>query len=76
MSATDKEEIFLVEITQTDCEGATIGEKRATAVTITNDENFNSMVDNMMDLTESNLEDLNMYSSNWGEMIKVRRIQE
>ena len=39
------------------------------AVTITNDENFNTMVDNMMDLTESNLEDLNMYSSNWTEMI-------
>ena len=40
-------------------------------VTIANDENFNNLVDNMMNLTETNLNDLSIYRSNWSEQIKA-----
>ena len=71
MSAMDKEETFLVEIVGTDCEGAEIGSRSHTMVTIANDENFNNLVDNMMNLTEDNLSDLSIYRSSWSDHIKV-----
>ena len=53
------------------CEGAVIGAKRSTIVTIANDELFNQTLDNIMDLTQANLEDLKLYRSSWLEQIKV-----
>ena len=53
------------------CEGAVIGAKKSTIVTIANDELFNETLDNIMDLTQANLEDLKLYQSSWMEQIKV-----
>ena len=60
-----------IEIYDLSCEGALIGTKSSTIVTIANDELFNETLDNIMDLTQANLEDLKLYQSNWMEQIKV-----
>ena len=67
-----KLEFYLkIEIYDLSCEGALIGTKSSTIVTIANDELFNETLDNIMDLTQANLEDLKLYQSNWTEQIKV-----
>lgn len=48
-----------------------IGAKSSTIVTIANDELFNKTLNNIMDLTQANLEDLKLYQSSWMEQIKV-----
>ena len=53
------------------CEGALIGTKSSTIVTIANDELFTETLDNIMGLTEANLQDLKLYQSSWMEQIKV-----
>ena len=60
-----------IEIYDLSCEGALIGTKSSTIVTIANDELFNETLDNIMDLTQANLEDLKLYQSNWMDQIKV-----
>lgn len=60
-----------MEITETNCQGAKIGSRNFTMVTIANDENFNNLVDNMMNLTEITLDDLSIYRSSWSDQIKV-----
>ena len=60
-----------IEIYDLSCEGAVIGTKSSTIVTIANDELFNQTLDNIMDLTQANLEDLKLYQSNWMDQIKV-----
>ena len=60
-----------IEIYDLSCEGAVIGAKKSTIVTIANDELFNETLDNIMDLTQANLEDLKLYQSSWMEQIKV-----
>ena len=71
MSATEKEEVFEVEIVSIDCEGAVIGAKKSTTVNIANDENFATLLDNMMDLTNSQLDSLSLYRSSWMDQLKV-----
>ena len=71
MSATEKEEVFEVEIVSVDCEGAVIGAKKSTTVNIANDENFAQLLDNMMDLTNSQLDSLSLYRSSWMDQLKV-----
>ena len=75
MSATEKEEVFEVEIISIDCEGAVIGAKKSTTVNIANDENFAQLLDNMMDLTNSQLDDLSLYRSNWMDQLKVSLLE-
>ena len=48
-----------------------IGTKRSTIVTIANDELFTETLDNIMGLTQANLQDLKLYQSSWMEQIKV-----
>ena len=54
MSATEKEEVFEV-----------IGAKKSTTVNIANDVNLAQLLDNMMDLTNSQLDSLSLYRSSW-----------
>ena len=63
--------ISKIEIYDLSCEGAVIGAKRSTIVTIANDELFNETLDNIMDLTHANLNDLKLYQSSWMEQMKV-----
>ena len=61
-----------IEIFHVSCPGAVIGTRKSTIVTITNDEEFNKTLDNIMDLTQANLEGLKLYQSSWIGQIKVR----
>ena len=70
MSADEKAEVFEVEIVDINCEGAYIGSRKTTIVTIANDENFNEILDNMMDLTTESLDDISLFSSSWPDHIK------
>ena len=63
--------MFEVEIVSVDCEGAVIGAKKSTTVNIANDENFAQLLDNMMDLTNSQLDSLSLYRSSWMDQLKV-----
>ena len=60
-----------MEIVSVDCEGAVIGAKKSTTVNIANDENFAQLLDNMMDLTNSQLDSLSLYRSSWMDQLKV-----
>ena len=70
MSADEKAEVFEVEITDINCEGAYTGSRRKTIVTIANDENFNQILDNMMDLTTASLDDISLFRTSWSEHFK------
>ena len=63
--------LIKVEIYHVSCMGAMIGTKRSTIITIANDEEFNKTLDNIMDLTQANLDGLKLYQSSWKEQIKV-----
>ena len=52
-------------------EALVIGAKRAATVSIANDENFHQLLENMMDLTRANLEDLSLYRASWLHQLKV-----
>ena len=60
-----------IEIYHVSCPGAFIGGRKKSRVTIANDDEFNKTLDNIMDLTQANLEDLKLYPSTWIEQIKV-----
>ena len=45
--------------------------KKSTTVNIVNDENFAKLLDNMMDLTNSQLDSLSLYRSSWMDQLKV-----
>ena len=70
MSAVEKAEVFEVEIVDINCEGAYTGSRRKTIVTIANDENFNEILDNMMDLTTASLDDISLFRSSWSDHLK------
>ena len=60
-----------IEIYHVSCPGAFIGGRKKSRVTIANDDELNKTLDNIMDLTQANLEDLKLYPSSWIEQIKV-----
>ena len=73
MSAVGKEEYFEVELFGLS-EGAKLGNIKTTKVTIADDEEFQTILNNMMELTNANLNDLSLYQSSWSQQLKNSKI--
>lgn len=65
----EKDECFKVEITKLS-EGAKLGRIKKTIVTIVNDDDFQGMVNRLVDLTNMNMDALRVESSSWGEQFR------
>ena len=66
---TDQTEASIILTDQS--QGAVIGAKKTTTVNIANDENFAQLLNNMMELTNSQLDGLSLYRSSWTDQFKV-----
>ena len=66
---TDQSEASIILTDQS--QGAVIGAKKTTTVNIANDENFAQLLNNMMELTNSQLDGLSLYRSSWTDQLKV-----
>ena len=69
MSANGKEEYFEVELYGIS-EGAKFGSVKVARVTIADDEEFQEILANMMEMTSANLSELSLYQSSWTQQIK------
>ncbi|XP_076305676.1 sodium/calcium exchanger 3-like isoform X2 [Tachypleus tridentatus] len=65
----EKDEHFEIELFQPSG-GAVIGTIKRTTVTITNDDNFNSIMDRLMVLTNVNVDSLKLHSETWVGQLK------
>ena len=70
MSTSGTDEYFEIELYETNCEGAKFGKIFRTTVTIVDDEEFQDVLDNMMDLTNVNLSELSLYQTSWLKQLK------
>ncbi|XP_021948332.1 sodium/calcium exchanger 1 isoform X3 [Folsomia candida] len=66
----EKDECFEVEISNPQG-GCTLGRIRKLAVTISNDDDFNSVMQRMMVMTSSNLKSMEVHKETWGEQLQV-----
>ena len=71
---TDQTEASIILTDQS--QGAVIGAKKTTTVNIANDENFAQLLNNMMELTNSQLDGLSLYRSSWTDQLKVLKYLE
>eukprot|EP00094_Tigriopus_californicus_P004455 TCALIF_04293-PA protein Name:"Similar to Slc8a2 Sodium/calcium exchanger 2 (Rattus norvegicus)" AED:0.14 eAED:0.15 QI:0/0.83/0.84/0.92/0.83/0.92/13/236/826 len=65
----EKDENFELEIYEPKG-GATIGRINRTAVTITNDDEFNSIMNKMMLMTNLNVDSMRVHNETWGQQLK------
>ncbi|XP_022239527.1 sodium/calcium exchanger 2-like [Limulus polyphemus] len=65
----EKDEHFEIELFQPSG-GALIGQVNRTTVTITNDDNFNSIMDRLVVLTNVNVDSLKLHSETWAGQLK------
>ena len=65
----EKDENFEVELYEVD-NGGTLGKISKTAVTITNDDEFNSVMNKMMMMTNANVDELRVHNETWAQQIK------
>lgn len=65
----EKDENFEVELFEP-TGGATIGRINRTAVTITNDDEFNSIMNKMMLMTHLNVDSMRVHNETWGQQLK------
>jgi len=65
----EKDECFKVEIMKLS-EGAKLGRVKKTIVTIVNDDDFQGMVNRLVDLTNMNMDALRVESTSWGEQFR------
>lgn len=66
----EKDECFEIELFDPSG-GARIGNINRVAVTITNDDDFNTVMDRLMVLTNTNLDAVRIHTETWGEQIKT-----
>ena len=59
-------EIELVEVT----EGAKLGKVKRTAVTITNDDEFNSVMSKLLLMTNANVDGMRVHNETWAQQLK------
>ena len=64
------DEYFQIELYETSCKGAKLGKFFCITVTIVDDDEFQTLVDSMMDLTNLNLNNMKLYSKNWSKQLK------
>ena len=65
----EKDENFEVELYEVD-NGAKLGKITKTAVTITNDDEFNGIMNKMMLMTNANVDELRVHNDTWAQQIK------
>jgi solute carrier family 8 (sodium/calcium exchanger) len=65
----EKDENFEVELYEVN-NGGTLGKISKTAVTITNDDEFNSVMNKMMMMTNANVDELRVQNDTWAQQIK------
>jgi len=65
----EKDENFEVELYEVN-NGGTLGKIAKTAVTITNDDEFNSVMNKMMMMTNANVDELRVHNETWAQQIK------
>ena len=70
MSASGTEEFFEVELFELSSEGAKLGSIPRTTVTIANDDEYQQIIDNMIALTNKQLEELSLYQTSYIKQIK------
>ena len=64
------DEYFEIELYETNCKGAKLGKFFRITVTIVDDDELQNLVENMMDLTNVNLNDMKLYSKDWSKQLK------
>merc|ERR1711994_121070 len=65
----EKDENFEVELYEVD-NGGKLGKITKTAVTITNDDEFNTIMNKMMMMTNANVDELRVHNETWAQQIK------
>ena len=65
----EKDENFEVELTEVN-NGAKLGKVTKTAVTITNDDEFNSVMNKLMLMTNANVDEMRVHNETWAQQIK------
>merc|ERR1711936_562410 len=65
----EKDENFEIELFEPEG-GAKIGKVNRTAVTITNDDEFNSVLSRMLVLTNTNVDDMRVHNETWAQQLK------
>jgi len=65
----EKDENFEVELYEVD-NGAKLGKITKTAVTITNDDEFNGIMNKMMLMTNANVDELRVHNDTWAQQLK------
>jgi len=65
----EKDENFEVELYEAD-NGGKLGKITRTAVTITNDDEFNSVMNKMMLMTNANVDEMRVHNETWAQQIK------
>ena len=73
MSASGTEEFFEVELFELSNEGCKFGSIPRTTVTIANDEEYQQIIDNMIALTNKQLEELSLYQTSWSKQLKAEQ---
>jgi len=65
----EKDENFEVELYEVDG-GATLGKFAKTAVTITNDDEFNNVMNKLMLMTNANVDEMRVHNETWAQQVK------
>ena len=65
----EKDENFEIELTEVN-NGAKLGKITKTAVTITNDDEFNSVMSKLMLMTNANVDEMRVHNETWAQQIK------
>jgi len=65
----EKDENFEIELSDPQG-GAKIGKTNRTAVTITNDDEFNSVLNKLMHMTNSNVDEMRVHNETWAQQLK------
>lgn len=63
----EKDETFMVELTEVTCEGAKLGRLRRTVVTIVSDDEYKRMFDRVVNMAHLNLDKFAFGSETWGQ---------
>lgn len=65
----EKDEVFEIELLEV-TEGAKLGKVKRTAVTITNDDEFNSVMSKLLLMTNTNVDGMRVHNETWAQQLK------
>ena len=67
----EKDEMFEIELLEV-TEGAKLGKVKRTAVTITNDDEFNSVMSKLLLMTNANVDGMRVHNETWAQQLKEK----